>query len=405
MLKTGRYQGGFIITIELILITTILVIGSLAGLVSIRDALIKRMAHQQSQDITVYDATGRALGKAVGFDEHEAPLLPYVDRTVPPLAPDPLHRNYRALLGVRDDRFTSREPVYYDGANCTGTACIKAPSDEAADNTGLSGLNNTGAVGYLYGLQGGPTYAVGRSPDGIKGYLYRSTAAACPIAPENIRSRYLSQKVVTGSPCEARSATTTTTTTGGGTTTTTTTPADTSCLVDAGLGLCSCPDGYVDQGDVLALYTTEIDAAYNDAITGLPNAMTVPVVTVGTVCCPSPGTLIDDGNIPNAVVYNLLTAALADQTKFTSQVERALAPYSGELLCGVPVTEPPGEVTTETDWGNLVTVAAEEVMDPNDPLSNALDGFVAPFQVNLPANMSEDSWISTPPDGVEGVLP
>jgi hypothetical protein len=243
-------QKGFIITIELILISTVLVIGTFVGVVAIRDALFKQYIQKQSRDVYVTDSDGRVLGKAIDYDEHEAPRIPYIDRTVEPASPDPAHRNYRALIGIRDDRFTSREPVYYDGANCTGTPCIKAPSDETADNVGIDNLSATGAVGYIYKLQDGPTYAIGRSPDGIKGYLFRETANSCPVSPELIQSRYISQKVVTGSPCEAVSVGT------GGGDGDFVADADTSCLVaaDDPLGLipdCTCPAGFTDQNDVL----------------------------------------------------------------------------------------------------------------------------------------------------------
>ena len=139
-----RRQGGFIITVELLLIATILVIGSIVGVIAIRDALVKRIAQQRSQAVLVIDDSGRVLGEALGFDEHEAPLVSYIDRTVPPAAPDPDHRNYRALIGVRDDRFTTREPVYYSGENCTGTPCMKLASDEDTDSIGYDGIAGTG---------------------------------------------------------------------------------------------------------------------------------------------------------------------------------------------------------------------------------------------------------------------
>lgn len=371
--STRHRQAGFIITIELILITTILVIGSIAGIVAIRDALFKRMILQQSQNVTVYDANGVPLGEVLSFDEHEAPLIPYVDRTVPPLSPDPAHRNYRTLIGVRDDRFTSREPVYYAGANCTGTPCIKGISDEASDSRGVSGLANTGAVSYLNALQAGPNYAIGRSPDGIIGYLYRSGPAICPVAAEEIQSRYMSQKVVTGEPCESFSIEGET-------------PADVSCLIDLSLvgEPCACSAGYVDQGDVLERNLPAINRLL-DTTFGLLSAL-VPVLEkprIGTACCPAGTKLDENEQLVSSVVYTALVTLVSD-LGLDALVEPILSPLAGELVC-VP---------------DFTVYEALPVSDPGNPGRNALEGLQAPFQVNLPADVdTADSWISRPPDG------
>lgn len=414
-------QAGFIITIELILIVTILVIGSLAGLVMIRDALVKRMVIKQGNEITVYDANGVALGKAIALDEHQAPIVPYIDRSVPPAVPDPAHRNYRALIGVRDDRFTSREPVYYSGPDCTGTPCIKATSDEVADNTGVSGIPATGAVSYLNALQGGPNYAIGASPDGIKGHLYRSTALACPVAPADIQSRYLSQLVVVGSPCQSRTA-------GGGTSTgsnTVTTPAFSAtatgqtvcdpatdptgtclCLIDP--AACNCAQaGGESQSNILAANDPAIQAALDSALLTLQlsgnqfaERVTAPI-PVGDICCEA-GSTLSEADLVDTVSFIALIGALEAQGLPSGQETQILDQIgltSGQLQC-IPDSAPPEE---SVDWGSLVTLAAEPVPDPGDAQRNALDRFAAPFLVNLPAD-AVDSWISTPPDGIEGVL-
>jgi hypothetical protein len=188
-------HGGFILTLELILIISILGIGLFVGYAALRDALFKYYISESSKDVYVSDANGTVLGKAIGFDEHEAPLVYYIDRSQA--------ENYRVLIGVRDDRFTSREPVYYTELGCQGDPCLKTPSSEISDNTGVDGLPGTGAVSYLYAVQGGPTYAVGRSPGGIPGLLFRQGVEACPIELTTIGSRYISQKVELGEPCES----------------------------------------------------------------------------------------------------------------------------------------------------------------------------------------------------------
>ncbi len=194
-------QSGFIITLELVLVMTILGIGLIVGIVAIRDAVFKYSVKKQSEAVYVIDQDGTVLGKAVAFDEHESPIIPYIDRSVPPLAPDPDHYNYRALIGVRDDRFTSRQRIFYTEDNCSlGSECIAPAGAESADNMGIDLLPGTGGVGYLYATQGGPSYAVGASSAGVTGWLFRETASAC--SSNTIKSVWSSQAVVSGSPCE-----------------------------------------------------------------------------------------------------------------------------------------------------------------------------------------------------------
>lgn len=192
-----QQQGGFVLTLELMLILTVLGIGLLVGFVAVRDALFKYYVSEQSKEIYVSDANGVTIGRNVGFDEHEAPLLVFVDRSQT--------ENFRALIGVRDDRFTSREPIYYTLPNCQWDPCMKKPGDEDADSQGVDFLPGTGSVSYLYALQGGPTYGVGAgNDDRIKGALFRSSAQSCPVdlLASPIGSRWISQKVVSGEPCE-----------------------------------------------------------------------------------------------------------------------------------------------------------------------------------------------------------
>ncbi len=394
-------ERGFVLTIELMLIITVLVIGSFVGLVAIRDSLVKRYVNQQSRESLVSDSNGRVLGKAIDYDEHEAPRVPYIDRTVPVDAGS-IQRNYRVLIGVRDDRFTSREPVYYENPDCTGTPCIKSPSNELADSRDVGGDVNSGVTGYIYALQDGPTYAIGRSPDGIQGYLYRETPQACPITPENIQSRYISQKVVTGSPCEpiARD---------GGTSNTAgayVADAYTDCLVgvDTSLGitnLCSCPQGFNDQGDILTNFTPQIDALLNNTVTTLNGELALSGVSistpdVGTLCCPA-GSVLSEENLVETVVFNVLDYTVRE----LGLPPLALEPVQAilEPLSGTPVCVEDTQNSSGYDGGNLILQLAEPVPSANDSTQNALEPFQAPFSVNLPADASEDSWYYIPPDG------
>lgn len=360
---TLRRQRGFVLTIELLLITTILVIGTFVGIVAIRDALFKQAQLKQSRSTTVVDANGARLGVALDFDEHDAPRIPYIDRTVAPLAPDPDHRNYRVLISVRDDRFTSREPLYYSGENCSGTPCIKSTSDEVSDNRGADNIAGSGAVSYLNALQGGPNYAIGASPDRIKGYLFRETAQACPVEVDEIRSRYISKKVVAGSPCEPFSIDNNI-------------PADTRCLVNL-VQDCSCPAGSTSQGEIVENYLPLVDALLNTTLGAL--SLLVPAlpssVDIGTLCCPVGTVLEEDNNLVNALVYTALSSVidplpLGPITE--GLVNEILDPLYGEPRCVSAVS----------------LRSAEEVTTLANPNQNALAPFSAPFSVNLPSDLA-----------------
>lgn len=200
--KRVHKQAGFVLTIEAVLIFSILGIGLVVGLVAVRDAVFKYKLSQQDQDFYVFDSSdpAKVIGKVMSFDEHEAPLVPFIDygaRT--DIDGNPI--NHRALVGVRDDRFTSRQPIFYSGASCTGNPCIAEPSGEASYNIGIDGIATTGGVGYLYALQG-VSYGIGAGIAGaVQGRLYRQTTVAC--GGGNLVSAWDSQRVVLGSPCIA----------------------------------------------------------------------------------------------------------------------------------------------------------------------------------------------------------
>lgn len=188
-------QAGFVISLEAVIIATILGIGLIVGIVAVRDALFRKAASIQNMNFYVFDSTATesiAIGKVISFDEHEAPWVPFIDY-------DPLGdgRNHRALIGVRDDRFTSRQPIFYTAAACTGNPCIAEAGEEAPYNFGVDDIATTGAVGYLYALQG-LSYGIGAGDGGaVKGRLYREGLGACgPVV-----SAWDSQRVVSGSPC------------------------------------------------------------------------------------------------------------------------------------------------------------------------------------------------------------
>ena len=337
-------QGGFVLTIELLLIITILVIGSFVGITAIRDALFKQKVKQQDRSIVVADSNNTVMGEVISFDEHDAPQLLYIDRTS--INPD---KNYRALIGVRDDRFTSREPIYYTALNCQGDPCIKPTSNESLDSSGISRLPNTGAVSYFQALQGAPNYAIGRSPNGLPGFLYKETLEVCPIPDviggigSPIGSRYLSQKVVTGEPCES--------------------PVN--LPLDAGQPPLTCSSsGQISVGG-LALSTSCDSACGTD--------------TNGQCGCPA-GYYSVSGRLLSRL--GLKGQCCPNDTEFD---DSSLLGLGGGALCT-----------------GLNLKKAQSVININNPSQNALAPFTPPFQVNLPESggrVAGDQWFNTAPDG------
>ncbi|MEP2613974.1 hypothetical protein [Marinobacter alexandrii] len=399
-----RGQGGFVITLELIIIISILGFGTLVGIVMIRDALVKHYVAKQSSETLVADAAGRVLGEAIDFDEHDAPRIFFVDRSQ--------ETAYRTLIGVRDDRFTSREAVYYGGTACTGVPCIKTTSDELTSSRGTDYLSGTGNVSYFNALQGGPNYAVGRGDQGLPGHLFRESPLMCPLEPSQVQSRWMSQKVASGEPCESIKLEDEVKT-----------PAFTGCLIDAPLDevedpfpgsstalgntnastdtssvgesvACDCPESMEDQGDILSLYAGAIETLLDSTVLTLNSALLItgqeiPAMDVGKICCPINSDL-DEDELVNGVVYIVLQEQVSqlDLAAFPAvqqTINTTLAPMAGDLSCSSPV----------------ILKSADSVPDPNEPDANALETFAAPFWVNLPGAAS-DEWYSTPPTEGEG---
>lgn len=373
----NQRQQGFVVTLEILLLVTVLVLGSLAGIVAIRDALIKHYVSKQSQKTLVVDDEGRVLGEAVDYDEHDAPRLFYIDRT--------RDLNYRVLIGVRDDRFTSREPIYYQGSSCMGDPCIKTTSDEGTDNSGADRVSGSGAVSYFNALQGQPNYAVGRGLTGLPGALFSESSNECPIPPGAIGSRWNSQNVVTGVPCESFSFD------DDGASE----PAYTSCLVDT-LQPCECPNGFDDEADLLGTYLPAIETqvastltAVNALLSGggrLPTRLDTP--DIGTLCCPD-ALQLQGSDLVDAVTFVVVSTVVQDlglSPILQTAVDQVLAPLDKDIACESFVQ----------------LKAALSVPDANDSDSNALEQFSAPFRINLPSGAGTDEWTSTPPAAMEG---
>lgn len=401
-----RREQGFVLTIEFLLISTVLVIGVIVGVVAIRDSLVKQNFARLSRDMIIVDANSTVLGPVVAFDEHEAPLVPYIDRTQSPDA-NGVVINQRILIGIRDDRFTSREPIYYTGENCTGTPCIKSRSDEYADSTDIAGAPSAGAVSYSIAQQGYLNYGIGRSSQGVKGALFRETVNSCPASGADIRSRYLSQKVVAGTPCESISAGAAAETGGG----TVVGEAYTECLiaVTAETQLiadsCACPAGYATQDSVLEASNQAIQDSISLGIDSLSGTVKKidPPVEVGSVCCPTGSTLQSD-SLADTVAFFALSNLLKNISAPGNQLDNSIQSLNEALIPAplVCVSESESEpTTTENSFSPLINLkVAEPVPAPQDAAQNALERFVAPFRLNEPGEAtSKQEWYSTRPDG------
>lgn len=127
-------------SLELLLVLTILVVGALVGVIALRNGLFRLASSRAAATVFVKDSTAPSpfQFRPVSYDLCEAPQV---------LCLDPANQ-LSALLGMRPNRFVSRDRVYYTGPGCTGTPYVAVPGD------------STLPVGYFNALQG-VTYAVG----------------------------------------------------------------------------------------------------------------------------------------------------------------------------------------------------------------------------------------------------
>ncbi len=118
-------QAGFILTTEAILLFTIVILAVLVALAAVRNALVD--SGVVVGPVFVYDSSDPALvvGKLVDLDAAETPRV---------LRRDPAN-GLSVPLGVRERRLTSRTPVFFDGAACTGGPYVYGQGFETSDRT------------------------------------------------------------------------------------------------------------------------------------------------------------------------------------------------------------------------------------------------------------------------------
>ena len=193
-----RGASGFIISTELMLILTILVIGSLVGVIAVRNALFELRENKLAYTVIVKDATAPDpfMFKPVNYDLCEAPQILCRDTGLTPadpMTPGPTEGLF-ALVGIRPDRFVSRNRIYFTGAGCTGDAHIAPPGDPSLPigylNCGLQVDSAGDPVCYGVGPPSTfPACTLGVDcPDG--GRLFRSDGTTTSMV--SVASRWIS---------------------------------------------------------------------------------------------------------------------------------------------------------------------------------------------------------------------
>ncbi len=290
-----------------------------------------------------------------------------------------------------------------------------------SDSYDIAGDGAAGAVSYLSALQAGPNYAIGNSGTDVKGFLFRETSAACPYSPEMVGSRYVSQKVVPGLPCESVAPASGAAEPGTGGATNASGPDITDAYTDCIVGTditgaiipCSCPSGYSSEGDVINALDAEIQNSVNvgiDATRGFVKNLVA--LEIGTICCQD-GYSLAPSNLADTVAFAILVPSIELAIGSVGGVDRKVQQTiesvddalfnEPTLQCvrdgGASTTDPVDPVVDASVERSLQLRLAEPVPSANDESQNALAPFAAPFQVNLPANVASDDWIYIPPDG------
>lgn len=172
-------NGGFILTLELLLLLTIFGSVLVFALILIQQHFVQTVSDPFGRTVFIYDTppsgSSVLIGRAVGFNQYEAPQIIY--RIPDPALP------VAALLGVRPANFTTRPSVYYDNADCTGNPWMLDPNAAASGGSGeVSDYYSTQGTAFAIGIFGGS-----------QNWLYRSTPGPHPIGVVP-QSRWVSER-------------------------------------------------------------------------------------------------------------------------------------------------------------------------------------------------------------------
>ena len=170
--RKNRYQAGFVITVEMLLIFTLVILAVLVALAALRNALVDSGLVLRPQ--LVFDSSApdsRLVGKVFDFSDSETPRIRRRDP----------NNGLTVLLGVRPGRFASRAPVFYSGPDCTGVPYVKGPAflgPVAAVSPALE--ERLSVFNRLQGI----VYAVGApTAVSVAGTLFRDAPSSTPCTP------------------------------------------------------------------------------------------------------------------------------------------------------------------------------------------------------------------------------
>lgn len=166
----ARKNAGFIISLEFLLLMSLIVFPLLLGMVLLGRKLVTlyltqlTLVEQPLSRPVVFDGSaanqGKPMGQVIGYDRLGAAQILYRDTTTGVTLASGAKVNTGIVMSVRPRRFTTVSRVYYDTPGCTGNAFVKTSS---------SLIGPWPNVGYFFQTQGW-NYAVGRN-----NLLYRET--------------------------------------------------------------------------------------------------------------------------------------------------------------------------------------------------------------------------------------
>lgn len=158
--RSKKRQAGFVITVEALLLFTIVVIAVIVALAAVRNALIESGIFLRP--VLVFDSTAPdplLVGKVFDLHDTETPRV---------LRRDP-NNGLSVPLGVRRGRLTTHAPVFYTLPGCLGPAYVTGP-----------GFLSDARVSQYHQLHG-VIYAVGADPGG-PGLLFRDDGTTVPCS-------------------------------------------------------------------------------------------------------------------------------------------------------------------------------------------------------------------------------
>jgi len=140
----SRHPGGFVVTIEFLILMAVLVVPLILGVVVVGRKVLTvyldykdyREAPYQQAIVVDSSVDPKVVGPVVGYDRFEAPLVIFRESK----------KKGGVVLGVRPTRVTSYAEVFYSEPTCTST-----PEIRKANETSSPMISNDNIpAGFLY---------------------------------------------------------------------------------------------------------------------------------------------------------------------------------------------------------------------------------------------------------------